>query len=275
MIVHIEKPGREDLVAVLVADDEVGAVAGAQLVDVAEQVVGGVAGEHVGQPGLDPDADEGQAAVGLPLARLRQLVVAELDADLRVGLARVPAGQAHRHVEVVGAGRLRTLEDRQHEPRVDRVEDVRRTHLAGERGDRTGIRRVDLRGPETGLALVPRGHRVDGVLRAGEVVVGHHPGLEEGTFGGDPGSGVTDAARSDHEDVHGVPLWMVVLRGGQAAARARRFCRTWPMTTTNSAMRNIIVPITLTCTGAPRWAAPQTYIGNVIELGLALKLVMM
>ena len=33
--------------------------------------------------------------------------------------------------------------------------------------------------------------------------------------------------------------------------------------------------MTLTCTGAPRCAAPQTYIGNVIELGLALKLVMM
>jgi hypothetical protein len=34
MIVHIEKPGANISVAVLVADDEVGAVAGAELVDV-------------------------------------------------------------------------------------------------------------------------------------------------------------------------------------------------------------------------------------------------
>ena len=33
IVVHIEKLGREDLVAVVVVDDEVGAVAGAQLVD--------------------------------------------------------------------------------------------------------------------------------------------------------------------------------------------------------------------------------------------------
>ena len=33
MIVHIENAGGEDLVAVVVADDEVGAVAGAELVD--------------------------------------------------------------------------------------------------------------------------------------------------------------------------------------------------------------------------------------------------
>ena len=88
IVVHIEKLGREDLVALVVADDEVGAVAGAQLVDLAEEVVGGVPGEHVGQPGLDADADEREPAVGLPLPRLRELLVAELDADLRVGLAR-------------------------------------------------------------------------------------------------------------------------------------------------------------------------------------------
>ena len=62
---------------------------------------------------------------------------------------------------------------------------------------------------------------------------------------------------------------------GVRRGRARDSSSTWPITTTMSAMRNISVPMTLTCTGAPRWAAPQTYIGNVIELGLALKLVMM
>ena len=67
MMVHIEKLGREDLVAVVVAHGEVGAVAGAELVDLREQVVGGVAGEDVGEPGLDADADQGQPAVALPL----------------------------------------------------------------------------------------------------------------------------------------------------------------------------------------------------------------
>ena len=36
-----------------------------------------------------------------------------------------------------------------------------------------------------------------------------------------------------------------------------------------------MVPMTLICTGVPRCAAPQTYMGKVTELGLALKLVMM
>ena len=35
------------------------------------------------------------------------------------------------------------------------------------------------------------------------------------------------------------------------------------------------MPITLICTGVPRCAAPQTNIGKVIELELALKFVMM
>ncbi len=37
---------------------------------------------------------------------------------------------------------------------------------------------------------------------------------------------------------------------------------------------NISVPMTLTCMGTPRWATPQTYIGNVVVVP-ALRLVMM
>ena len=48
-----------------------------------------------------------------------------------------------------------------------------------------------------------------------------------------------------------------------------------PAATRIRAARNITVPMTLICTGVPRWAAPQTNIGKVIELGLALKFVMM
>ena len=89
--------------------------------------------------------------------------------------------------------------------------------------DRTGIRRVDLGRPEARLARVPGGHRGDGALGAGDVVVGDDPRLEEGTFGGDAGGGVTDAAGTDHEDVHGEPLCGRV-RPRPAGARVGR---TW------------------------------------------------
>ena len=53
-----------------------------------EQVVGGVAGEDVGEPRLDADADQREPAGRLPLAGLGELLVAELDADLGVRRAR-------------------------------------------------------------------------------------------------------------------------------------------------------------------------------------------
>jgi hypothetical protein len=61
MIVHIEKPGAKTSLPSR-PDDEVGAIAGAEFVDLAEQVVGGIAREDVGQPGLDADADQGEPA---------------------------------------------------------------------------------------------------------------------------------------------------------------------------------------------------------------------
>ena len=68
MVVQIENVGREGVAV----DDEVGAVAHAALVDRAEQLVGGVAGEHVGQPGLDADADESEQPALLPRRRRRR-----------------------------------------------------------------------------------------------------------------------------------------------------------------------------------------------------------
>ena len=47
------------------------------------------------------------------------------------------------------------------------------------------------------------------------------------------------------------------------------------MPTRESASTNITVPITLICTGVPRGAAPQTYIGKVTDEADAVKLVMM
>ncbi|MCW4602732.1 hypothetical protein ON003_14845 [Janibacter hoylei] len=48
-------------------DDEVGPVAGAELVDLVEELVGRIAGEDIGEARLDPDAEQREPARGLPL----------------------------------------------------------------------------------------------------------------------------------------------------------------------------------------------------------------
>jgi hypothetical protein len=123
----------EDLVAVVVGHDEVGAVAGAELVDLAEQVVGGVPREHVGEPRLDADADQGQPAGGLPVPRNRELLVAELHARLLVRHLGVRLRQRHRHVEVVRTRVERATEDLHVEDRVDGVHHMGDAVLAAQR----------------------------------------------------------------------------------------------------------------------------------------------
>ena len=63
--------------------------------------------------------------------------------------------QRHRHVEVVGPGRERALEDRHDEARVDRVEDVADPVLAAQRRDVLGARCIDPGRDETGIAGQP------------------------------------------------------------------------------------------------------------------------
>ena len=83
------RPDRERGREVVAVHDEVGAVADADLVDLGEQVVGGVAGEDVREPRLDADADERQLprAPGLLAVELR---VAELHPRLLEGPLGVP-----------------------------------------------------------------------------------------------------------------------------------------------------------------------------------------
>ena len=204
IVVHIENDGAKISVAVVVGDDEVGAVAGAELVDLREQVVGGVPREHVGQAGLDTDPAEGQTSRALPEAGLLELLVTELDAALLVRRRRVRAGQAHRHVEVVRTGGVRTVEDRHVEDRVDGVHDVRDPVLLAERGHRIRRRGVDLRRHEAVVA-----ERLDRLRRAGQVVVGDHAELEEVSPRRDPGEGGSDAAGADQKDSHNRHLCVV------------------------------------------------------------------
>ena len=174
---------------------------------VGEQVVGGVAGEHVGQARLDADAEQGQPARPLPLPRHGELLVAELDADLGVGLVGVPLGQAHRHVEVVGTGRQRAPEDRHDEPRVDGVEHVRRAVLARQRRHGGRVRGVDLGGDEPRLARrVVRARRGDGRLGARRGRSRPRRAARRSPLDGDPGGRVTDATGADHQDPHGSSL---------------------------------------------------------------------
>ena len=58
---------------------EVAAIADVDLVDLVEQVLRGVRGEHVREPGVHAHAHEGEAAALLPAPRELELAVAELD----------------------------------------------------------------------------------------------------------------------------------------------------------------------------------------------------
>ena len=206
---HRERRG-EDLVAVVVGHHQVGAVSGAELVDLAEQVVGGVPREDVREPRLHADPDQRQPSGGLPVGGDGELLVSELHACLLVRRLGMRLRQRHRHVEVVGARLERAREDRHVEHRVDGVHHVRDPVLAAQRRHGLLGRRVDLRGD---VPLVGR----RGLLCSGQVVVGDHDLLEEVTAGRDRGEGGADAAGADEEDLHG---WPFGLRGFGTSASA-------------------------------------------------------
>ena len=126
-----------------------------------------------------------------------ELLVTELDARPGIRLVGVRVGQAHRHVEVVGAGGEGALEDRHHEARVDGVEDVGDRVLTAQSGDRVGRRGVHARRDE------PRvGDLGDGLLGSAGVVVGHDAKLEEGAPCRDRRHRAADASGPNDEDPH-------------------------------------------------------------------------
>ena len=186
---------RGELVAV---HGEVGAVPHARLVDLAEQLVLGIAGEDVRQAGLHPQAHQGQPARGLPLGRLRELPVAQLLAALLVRSLRVRVRERHRHVHVVHAGGRAGIEDRHDEPRVHGVEDMRDPVFADHRHHRVLVRGIHAHAREPAIA----GHLGQRVLDAGRIVVGHHHVFEEATPGSDGHRRRADAAGPDHQDPH-------------------------------------------------------------------------
>ena len=187
--------GRRELVAL---DDDVRAVADTCLVDLGEQVIGGVAGEDVREAGLDAHADESQQAGRLPRLLGRELLVAELHARSARTALRMRLGQRHRHVEVRAASLERRREDRRVEARVDGVEDRVGVRLAGERHDGGGVGGVHLRGAEA----VRLAELLDDGLGACQVVVSEDHVLEERAPLRDRADGRPDTPRTDYEDPH-------------------------------------------------------------------------
>ena len=88
--------------------------------------------------------------------------------------------QRHRHVEVVGSGSKRALEDRHDEPRIDSVEDMSCTMLSRQGGDIVGGGCIDTGSDETSIAEL-----VDDTLRTRKVVVRDYVPREEVAPGGD------------------------------------------------------------------------------------------
>ena len=179
-------------------DHEVRAVADADLVDVVEEVVGGVAGEDVAEARLHADADEREAPRLLPRAGHGELRVAEHHAGVLVRGVRVRLGEGHRHVEVGDVGFARRAEDRRVQARVARVEH----HVGPLGGDELDEGRRVAR-----VAAQPGDPRVTEASRRGPGAPGVHVGeddrLEEVAVAGDRGGGDAHAARADDEDAHG------------------------------------------------------------------------
>jgi hypothetical protein len=117
------RPDREGGSEVVTLDDQVRAVADADLVDLREELVGRVAGEDVGRARLDPDPDQCEQALLLPGRRSLELVVAEFHADLLVRPRGMRLGEGHRHVEVRRTGLEARVEDGGVEDGIDRVQD--------------------------------------------------------------------------------------------------------------------------------------------------------
>ncbi len=171
---------------------------------VIEQVVGGVAGEDVGQARVHARAQDRQATDGPPLVVLRELVVASSTPDLVEGVGRVRLGQADGHVEVVDAGLEGAVEDGRDEARVGGVHDQVDAVLARQRDDLRLVAGIDALDREAASGSGARVAAPDASLDpsgALEVVVGEDHRLDPWTLARDDGDRLADRADADQKDL--------------------------------------------------------------------------
>ena len=207
------RPDREGRGEVVALDDEVGPVAHGHLVDLVEEMVGGVAGEDVGEPGLDTDAGEREQAA---------LVPALVPVELLLAQQHVRAGQRHRHVEIGAAVLEGGVEDRRVEARIGRVEDSVRLGLAQESDESLPVARVDLRRGKAVVAVALHDRGGTGRIEIGE---GH--ALEEVPAFRDSSDRGSHGPRADHEHLHQRRRIRVTpSRNGRRTASTRSSCRT-------------------------------------------------
>jgi hypothetical protein len=190
-------PDRERRREVQAIDHQVRPVSHANLVDLAEQVVGGVASEHVGQARLDTHGDQRQPPGLRPGTGARELRVTQLDPAFRIGSGWMRVRQRHREVQIVRAGRERPVEDRHHEPGIDRVDHMCDALVLAQRGNLRCRRCVQPGGRQPWI--IHAGHHTGGPV---EIAVGHDEVFEELATAGDGRGGGTDRAGADQEDSH-------------------------------------------------------------------------
>lgn len=192
MVVQIENVGE-----VIATDCHVGAVAHADLVDLTEQLVGGIARRDIGETGFHSHAAQRQQSPLLPLGIRGELLVAELHAALAVGTLRVRSRQGHRHVEIAGAAGEAGVEDRHHEAWVCGVQDDVDPFGLDQRDDGRPIRRIEPRWGHAGIV-----ETIDGSASAGIIDVGEDQSFEERPAGDDGSEGGADPTGADDEDAH-------------------------------------------------------------------------
>jgi hypothetical protein len=163
-------------------DDEIAAVAHTDLVDRREEVIRRVAGDDVGEAGLDSHTDECEQAALPPRVTGFELGGPEADADLVVRVGGVWSRQVHGHVEVVAACFERGFEDGRVEARIAGVDDDVGLRRGRELDDVESSRGVDARAADAvGVCCrccARRSRRID---------VGNHDVLEGIAPGADCG----------------------------------------------------------------------------------------
>ena len=219
-------PDRKRRREVETVDDEVAAVPYTDLVDLREQVIGRVPGEHVGEAGFHAHAHQREESPFLPALVAGELLGAEEHAGDLVGPFGMRLGERHRHVEVVAVRVEGGCEYRRVESRIAHVDHHVGALSAREFRDCTGIRRVERVRDESRI-----GTALDRDLRARHVEIGDDDPFENVGFGRGLRHRRSDSTRADYENPH--PITLRALRHERVtypSARAAR--RRWKSITT-------------------------------------------